>query len=145
MRISIWYFLRPQPGLLQAISARAAERFFSGQGGELKPDPSGFVRYAQLFVETENRSPIGLLRIDFLQCRAHEDGTLDREHMAEIMSAVPSVMSGLRPAKAPRGVIDAEHLFAKRRMDHLSRWKPTQKDLLDLRRVVNSKAGRDIM
>jgi len=62
-----------------------------------------------------------------------------------VMSVIPHLMGGLWPSEARRGIIDAEHKFAKRRLDRLTRWTPTQKDILELRRLVNGKAGRDIM
>jgi len=93
----------------------------------------------------ENRRAVDLIRVDFLQCRAYEDGAIDREHMREVMFVVPQVMSGALPSQPPAGLIDAEHKFAKRRLDHLTKWTPTTDELAELRRLVNDKAGREIM
>jgi hypothetical protein len=42
-------------------------------------------------------------------------------------------------------VVGAEHKFAQRRLDHLSRWTPTRAEVVKLRELVNRKAGRAIM
>jgi hypothetical protein len=62
------------------------------------------------------------------------------------MAAVPKAALGwLQLTKPPPGVVGAEHRFAKRRLEHLSTWKPTQDELSKLRGLVNHKAGREIM
>jgi hypothetical protein len=62
------------------------------------------------------------------------------------MAALPEAAFGwLQLSKPPPGVVGAEHRFAKRRLDHLNTWKPTQDDLSKLRRLVNRKAGREIL
>jgi hypothetical protein len=37
------------------------------------------------------------------------------------------------------------HRFAKRRLEQLNTWRPTQDELSKLHRLVNRKAGREIM
>jgi hypothetical protein len=143
--MSVWYFIRSRPGELRAISTRAADRFLSDAGGRIAPDADGLVRYAQVCVDMENRRAVALIRVDFLQSRANEDGSIDRDHLREVMNVVPAVMSGVLPSDSPTGVVDAEAKFAKRRLDHLTRWTPTNDELAKLRRLVNDKAGRDIM
>ncbi len=56
-----------------------------------------------------------------------------------------SAFGWLQLTKPPPGVVGAEHRFAKRRLEHLSTWKPTQDELSKLRGLVNHKAGREIM
>jgi len=145
MGMSVWYFVRPRHGEFRAVSTREADRFLSDAGGRIEPDADGLVRYAQVCVDMENRRAVALVRVDFLQSRADEDGAIDRDHLREVMQVVPVVMSGVLPSDSPAGVVDAEPKFAKRRLDHLTRWTPTNDELADLRRLVNDKAGRDIM
>ena len=45
----------------------------------------------------------------------------------------------------PPGVVVPEHEFARRRLQRLSTWMPTQDELAKLRDLVNIKAGRAIM
>ena len=44
-----------------------------------------------------------------------------------------AAFGSLRLSKAPPGVIEAEDKFAKRRLEHLSQWKPTKADVGKLR------------
>ncbi len=82
----------------------------------------------------------------FFQYRALKNGKLDRRHFREIMAAAPEAAFGwLQLTKPPPGVVGAEHRFAKRRLEHLSTWKPRQDELSKLRGLVNSKAGREIV
>ena len=119
---------------------------FLDNTGRLPPDEEGFVRYAQVIVNLENRRAVEILRIGFFQYCALRNGKLNRRHFREIMAALPeAALGGLRLSKPPPGVVSAEHRFAKRRLDQLNTWKPTQGDLSKLRRLVNRKAGREIM
>jgi hypothetical protein len=145
MGVSAWCFLRPRPGELRPLAQSTAEAFISDEG-RLPVDAEGFVRYAQVIVSLEARRAVEVLRVGFFQYRALPDGTLDREHFREIMAAVPEAAFGwLQLSKPPPGVVGAEHKFAKRRLEHLSHWKPTRAELATLRELVNRKAGREIM
>lgn len=145
MGVSVWTFLRPGSGDLHTVTYRAVDDFLF-EAGPLPVDEDGFVRNAQLIVKLENRRAMEVLRVGFYQCRALKDGRLDRRHFGKIMEAVPEAAFGwLQVNKPPPGVVVAEHKFAKRRLEHLSTWKPTQDDLSTLRDLVNLKAGREIM
>ena len=145
MGVSVWNFLRPRAGGLRSVSQRAVDEFLSNARC-LPADDEGFVRYAQVVVNLENRRAVEVLRVGFYQYRALKNGTLDRKHFSAIMAAAPEAALGaLRIDEPPPGVVAAEHRFAKRRLEHLSMWKPTQDDLAKLRELVNHKAGREIM
>ncbi len=62
----------------------------------------------------------------------------------EGMMPVLKIAASRPRAGGSRGVMDAEHRFAKRRLDHLSR-KKLQGDLSEPRRLVNGIYGGDIM
>ena len=145
MGVSIWTFLRSQPGELRPVSQRAVDDFLS-RPRRLPVDADSFVRYAQVIVRLENRRATEMLRVGFFQYRALKDGRLDRRYFGKIMEAVPAAAFGwLQLEKPPPGVVAAEHKFAKRRLEHLNTWKPTQDDLSKLRGLVNQKAGCEIM
>jgi hypothetical protein len=42
-------------------------------------------------------------------------------------------------------VVAAGHRFALRRLAHLGEWRPEERDLLALRAVVNTKAGKQML
>jgi hypothetical protein len=145
MGVSVWTFLRSKPGEIFPVAQRAMDDFLANTA-QLPADEEGFVRYAQVIVSLENRRAVEVLRIGFFQYRAIKNGRLDRRHFREIMAALPEASFGwLQLSKPPPGVVSAEHRFAKRRLDQLNTWKPTQDDLSKLRSLVNRKAGREIM
>ncbi len=145
MGVSVWTFMRPREGELHLVSQRAVDEFFSN-AARLPADDEGFVRYAQVVVNLDNRRAVEVLRIGFYQHRVLKNGKLDRKHFKAVMATIgEAAFGGLRLDPPPPGVVAAEHRFAKRRLDHLSTWKPTQDDLAKLRDVVNHKAGREIM
>lgn len=145
MGVSVWFFLRPRPGELHPVTQSAVEAFITG-GGRLAADADGFVRYAQVIVSLHHRRAVEVLRAGFFQYRALTDGTLDREHFREIMEVIPEAAFGwLRISQPPQGVVNAEHKFAQRRLEHMSRWKATRAEHVKLRELVNRRAGRDIM
>ena len=145
MGVSVWNFLRSKPGEIFPVAQRAMDDFLDNTG-RLPADEEGFVRYAQVIVSLENRRAVEVLRIGFFQYRALRSGKLNRRHFLEIMAAVPEVAFGwLQLSKPPPGAVCAGHRFAKRRLDQLNTWKPTQDELLNLRSLVNRKAGREIM
>src|ERR1019366_176258 len=128
MGVSAWSFLRPRPGELHPLAQRTAEAFIS-KGGRIPADAEGFVRYAQAIVGLPDPHAAEALRGGFFQYRALPDGSLDRKHFDEIMAVAAEAAFGwLRFSKARPGVIEAEDKFAKRRLEHLSQWKPTKAD-----------------
>ena len=145
MGVSVWYFLRPRPGELQPIPRAAVEAFFFGKG-RLPCDDKGLVRLVEVLVHLQDRKAVAATRIAFPQYRALPDGTVDREHHHEIMALTGEVaFGGLALFESPPGVVKAEHRFAKRRLEHLSRWTPTAAERTALRDLVNCKAGHEVM
>ncbi len=68
MGASVWSFVRPQPGELCPVAKRALDEFLS-DAGRLPADAEGFVRYAQVIVNLENRRAVEVLRVGFFQYR----------------------------------------------------------------------------
>jgi hypothetical protein len=145
MGVTLWYFLRPRPGELRPQPRAAVEDFFF-HGGPLPAGEGGFARYIEVLVRLHHRKAVEVLRVGAFQYRVLSDGTLDREHLNEIMALAGNVVLGrLSLFKPPPGVIEAEHRFAKRRLEHVGEWKPTRTELAMLRELVNRKAGRQLM
>lgn len=121
------------------------DRFFFA-GGRL-PNDDGVARYIEVLVRLENRKGVEVLRVTGHQCRVLSNSTIDRQRLEEVMRlAGEAAFGAILSASAPQpGVVDAGHRFAKRRLDHVSRWKPSQAELALLSILVNRKAGRRIM
>jgi len=145
MGIRAWTFLRPRPGDLRPLSQRAVDAFFF-RNGRLPVDEKGLVRVAEVLVLLEDRHAQAVLDVACHQYRGLSDGTLDREHHREVMAAAGEAAFGaLTLTKPPPGVVRAEHRFAKRRLEHMSQWEPTQAELERLRELVNTRAGQKIL
>jgi hypothetical protein len=144
MSVTGWYFLRRGPGEIQPLSLKAFEAFTSRKA-PLPRGADGCVRYVQVLVELENRRAVGLVSVDFFKARAMEDGYADASHFFDVMVAAGGVMEGnLAPRERIPGVVSAEHRFAQRRLDNLSRWEPEEPDLRALRELVNRR-GRAVL
>ncbi len=145
MGVRTWFYLRPRHGELRPLPFGRVDDFFS-RGGRLPVDEEGWVQYAEVMVLLEDRRPVEVVRLAYFQCRAHADGTLDRRHYMELMATASEAASGaIAFSKPPPGVVSAEHRFAKRRLEHLSRWKPTKAEVALLRELVNRRARRELL
>jgi hypothetical protein len=145
MGVTLWYFRRPRRGELLPLPRAALDRFFF-HGGQLPADEEGFVRYIEVTVRLQRREPVEVVRVGAFQHRVLADGTLDRKHLNRVMAlAGESVFGGLSLFKPPPGIIQAEHRFAKRRLQHIGEWKPTRTELGMLGELVNRKAGRQLL
>jgi hypothetical protein len=145
MGVSAWYFLLRRPGELCPLAETAVDAFIS-KGGRLPADEEGFVRCAEVIVSLENRRAVEVLRLGFFQYRALKNGTLDRRHFDEILRTMPEAALGpLQLSRPSPEVVPAEHRFAKRRLEHLSQWKPTKAELRLLGELVNRRAGCELL
>ena len=65
MGVSVWTFLRSKPGEIFPVAQRAMDDFLDNTG-RLPADEEGFVRYAQVIVNLENRRAVEILRIGLI-------------------------------------------------------------------------------
>jgi hypothetical protein len=143
--VSIWYFLHQGPGTFRPLAAKAFEAFMSGQVS-LPRDEDGYVRYAEVVVQLQNRRATKVVSARFYRMRTLEDGHVDPDHPFEVMAAAGGAVSGVFAAVYPTpGVVDAEHRFAERRLHNLSRWEPDEVGLSILRELVNRRAMRSLL
>jgi hypothetical protein len=144
-KLSLWYFLRENPGDLRPLPRRSVDAFSSGDG-MLATSGDGYVRLAQVIVRMCDRRAVEVLGVEFVQDRALPSGKLDPDHRREAMASALQLLDAELPSSnGESGVIDARHRFAKRRLDHLTRWDPTDADWSTLRWLVNLRAERALM
>jgi hypothetical protein len=146
MGIGVWYFVRSRPGELQSLPRAHVDRFFGG-GGQL-PHDDGVACYIEVIVRLQDRQAVEVLRVTASQHGVLDDGTLDRQHLDEVMrlagEATPGFVLSSVP-KQPRRVVDAGHRFAQRRLDHVGKWQLSDAERAALRTLVNRKASRTIL
>jgi hypothetical protein len=119
------------------------ERFFDGAP---LPQKDGVVRYVEVILRVENRKAVEVGGVSYFQHRALPDGTLDRGHLKEVMAlASEAAFGGVLKSEPSRGVVEASHRFAQRRLENVHQWKPSQAELAALRALVNHKAGRRLL
>lgn len=146
MGLTMWTFVRTEPGELRSVALRAVEAFMDSTG-RLPVADDGFVRYAQVVVRLENRRAIEVVQIGFHRHRALADGTLDREGFDRVLALIAQATSSRLPppGEGSSSLVPAEHRFAQRQLDHVSHWEPTEGDLSRLRALVNQKAGAHLL
>ena len=82
------------------------------------------VRYVEVAIEFENRKPVNALRMQYFMMHFDSKGRIE----AAVEDDLISLGANLVPIvnfKKDCVVIDAQHLFAKKRFDHQFRWMPT--------------------
>jgi hypothetical protein len=140
MNAATWYFMRHAPGDLRPIARALVEDFCSGRR-PIVPDVDGMVRQAEVVVRLHRRQANAVLRLGFFQYRAGADGLIDSVHLDLVMSAITEATFPSLVYRRGAGVIHAEQLFARRRLEHLSRWTPTTMEMAKLSDMINQKAG----
>ena len=139
---ALWFFQRTAPGEIRRVSNPFMQRFLVGESTLLQ-DGDGFVRCIGMSVELQNRKPAQVARVWFSKIRVREDGRVDPHHRHETVKLAQA--EALQLAQAESSVVVAGHRFAERRLSQLGEWRPEEKDLAALRKVVNTRAGKEML
>ena len=107
----------------------------------LQHDGDGFVRCIGMSLELRDRKPATVARVWFSKIRVRDDGRVDPHHRHEMAKMAQAEAQQL----AESSVVVAGHRFAQRRLSHLGEWRPEEKDLVALRAVVNTRAGKEML
>ena len=126
MGIGLRIFLVNDDDSLERLAVAKYERLLRRDPEECLPQYAGKrVRYALVAYEVENRIPVEILKIEYNYLSLDSEGRINAgEQEREMMMAV-EVLPPVLPEKEPRQVIDAKHLFAKKRYDAKYRWTPS--------------------
>jgi hypothetical protein len=141
-RRTLWFFQRTGPGEIRRISNPSMQRFLVGESA-LRHDGDGFVRCIGMSVEVQNRKPAQVARVWFSKIRVNDEGKVDPHHRHETVKLARA--EAQQKAQADSSVVAAGHRFAVRRLSHLSEWRPEEQDLMALRALVNTKAGKQML
>jgi hypothetical protein len=143
--MAVWYFLRAGPGDLRPLRPEDMEAFLKAEM-PLPADDQRLVHYVGLEVPDGPGPVMHLGRVWFARCPVRRDGKLDQKRMLDQTNARLAVQERLEDWQPGDGVIvDARDAFTARRLQHESRWQPTDADISSLRLLVNRKAGWNIL
>jgi hypothetical protein len=126
MGISLRIFLLDEDDSLRRLPATRYERLLRREPGESLPEHAGKrLRYAEVAVELQNRKPIAIWRIAYCILHLDSEGRVDAEEQEkEMRLGMETLFPSLSDGPSDK-VINAEPLFAKKRIDDRYRWKPT--------------------
>lgn len=83
------------------------------------------VRYVLAAVDMFNRKPVTLLRLEFNYLALNPEGRLDERELQEAMRTGAEMLSPLQSGERHTKIVDARHLFARRRWEAKYIWEPT--------------------
>jgi hypothetical protein len=116
MPLGFWFYVATPEGRFEAVSARRWQDFCNGES-QLPATVRGRVRYAQVIVENEDRTPRRLFNVGFYEIPLTTAGTADR----------------LRLARA------ATRLLEREGGENFT-WTPTDRATAELNAVINRRA-----
>ena len=126
MGIAIWIFFVNDDDSIQRFPLARFERLIERDPKERLPQYAGKrVRYVEVALELEQRKPVGILRILYLVLPFDSEGRVDAAEQEKErrlgIEMMPSILD-----RDSKQVVEAQHLFAKKRFDNEYRWEPTQ-------------------
>jgi hypothetical protein len=125
MGISLRIFFLTEDGSLKRFPLARWERLLRLERGESLPEYAGKrLRYAEVAVELEDRTPVAILRTAYSILSLDSEGRVDPKELAKEISLALETPSP-RLSKSSSRVVNAEHLFAKKRLDDQYRWRPS--------------------
>ena len=126
MGAAIWIFFVNYDNSIQRFPLARFERLIERDPNEgLLKYAGKRVRYVEVALDLERRKPVEILRIIYLILPLDSEGRVDAaEQEKERRLGFDMVLPILN--RGSKQVIDAGHLFAKKRFDNEYRWEPTQ-------------------
>lgn len=80
------------------------------------------VRFVEVALELEQRKPVQILRIQPFALSFDQEGRVDQSEQEKEQRLIAEVISTPLTKKEPDNIIDAQHHFAKKHLDHRYRW-----------------------
>ncbi|MBW1727432.1 MAG: hypothetical protein JRF31_04475 [Deltaproteobacteria bacterium] len=141
MGVGLRIFIVNDDNSLKRISLKKYERLMKRDPDISFPQYAGKqVRYAEVAIEFENRRPAEILRMEYFIMHFDSKGRIDGTVQDDIMNLGVNLAPPIHFETDPV-VIDAQHLFAKKRFDHQFRWKPTPEiEMAILKTIFKTKS-----
>ncbi len=126
MGTSARIFLIKDDGSLKRFPLARFERLFQGHPDECLPQYAGKrIRYALVIVDFVNREPVEILGIQYHFITFDSEGKIDPDELEkEMRLGVEMMPLGTAENKSSK-LVDAEHLFLRKRYKDTYTWKPT--------------------
>ena len=121
-------FLIDENNNLQRLPATRLNRLLRFEPHERFPHYAGKqIRCAMVLLEVDGRRPLGIRHIDYFFIPFDSKGRVNKKEWEKGIRLAMELMPPFPNEHHPKGVIDAQHRFAKRRHDHQVKWKPSRK------------------
>src|SRR6266496_798769 len=119
------FFVLNDGDRLQRISLKRFDGLW-GDGKERFPDYAGqSMRYALVILETRNRRPNAIKRVDCGTLKFNSKGQIDEDEWHRQAALAIQVIPSLIAEPGSSSVIDARSHFSKKRLEHEFQWKPS--------------------
>ena len=120
MGISLRIFLVNDDDSIQRLALARYDRLLERDPKERLPQFAGKrIRYALVVVDLVNREPVEILRIQYSYLSFDPAGRIDPAYVKEEARLAFDVLP-------PSPVIEARHIFAKKRYESQYKWTPVQ-------------------
>jgi len=125
MGITVWIFFVNDDDSIQRFPLARFERLIERYPEERLPHYAGKrLRYVEVALELEQKKPVSILRLLYLILPLDSEGRIDAAEQEKGrrlgVEMIPPILD-----RGSKQVVEAGHLFAKRRFDNEYRWTPT--------------------
>jgi len=125
MGITVWIFFVNDDDSIQRFPLARFERLIERYPEERLPHYAGKrLRYVEVALELEQKKPVSILRLLYLILPLDSEGRIDAAEQEKGrrlgVEMIPPILD-----RGSKQVVEAGHLFAKRRFDNEYRWNPT--------------------
>ena len=125
MGLSLRLFLVSDDNSLQQLPLVRYDRLIRRDPRECFPQYAGKrVRYALVVVDLIDRKPVRIVHTQYFWLPFDSRGRIDRKAQEKEARLAMEILPPLTPKEDQRRVVNARHLFAKKRYDDDYKWRP---------------------
>jgi len=139
MGISVRVFIFNNENIKQ-ISYAKYKRLFHGDENESMPEYADQrIRAAVVFVESENRNPVDIIKIDYPYINIDKEGKFNqRERKEKMIDAMRMISIPTLDEPSPN-IIDSSSHFAQKTYRNKHLWTPTDSELQKIKDKIFNK------
>jgi hypothetical protein len=137
-----WTYQRVRPGNIIRVTRDNFDAFFFDRTMALPApaDAAGYVYTVQLLVELEHRKFKRWLGLWFSKYRVTDNGLVDKDHFDDGMRCAVNLMDCIGLPNKDSVTVGSARM-ARRRMETLHEWQPTDEDMCALRGDLERRIG----